>query len=996
MNYAKDQTNDTSYVSVNALIQSKKKDRSFLPAYAQFQKWQGQPGTPPEEEMGLKTVMDPEKAPADKSKEQTIVNGDLGQETPTPVSEIEASPGSVSEGSASEAVQQIEPSGGSGLSKDAGFELDETDVPKGEEKEEKPEEKQVIQKKGMTAEGGEGNGDSNSDPGTEQFKALGGNGEPLPGGVQAKMEPALGMDLQNVRIHRDGQASVISEDLGARAFTSGQDIYFNQGEYNPDTTTGHHLIAHELTHVKQQQTIPGLQYQLQVPGERDRYEREADAAADKAVNPPRQPESKVNVSSGLNQKGGDSVQLAAKPESKGETQKGKDSNWILEKVGALVRNLPGYDLLALVIGRDPLSGQPVKGDAIAVVKAVMGFIPGGALLFENLEKAQIISKAVAWFKEEFQKLNLSFAAIKNMFTQAWQAIFGAPSAETSKDEGFWGNLVKGAKRVANAAGHAVEVLLSPEETFNKIKSIFLAPITRIKNFVSKAGPKLMDFIFEGAMSLAGSAGKKIMGILNKGKGVLQKIISDPIGFLKNLIDAVRGGLGNFVAHIGTHLQKGLGDWLFGILGNAGISLPEKLNLTGIFSLMAQILGVTWQAIRAQIVKGLGSTAEKVMVQVEKGIALVGNFITKGPIALMDMAEEFLGELRALFFDTFITWLRNTVIGKAVEKLISMFNPVGAIIQAIITIYNMIQFFIERAKQIAAFVNSVFDSITEIAGGNIKKAVDAVENSLAKAIPLAIGFLANLVGIGGIAAKIKEIIQKIRKPIDKAVGKVVGFIVGKAKGLVARFKGDDKPKQEPPKNEAEHDAQVQAGLAAIDIEEEKYLENKEISKNDAEKVAGAIKKAYPVFKSISVIGGEESWDYEYVASPGKRKKGPKKKEVINEQDIKKGLYDIELRIPKNKYLESAQHMEDAQKAGKPSILTIDRPNTDNNRRESLKGIKKIPPKQLDEYPPAMFKEGGKGASVRAISAKDNQGMGATIGNQLRKYPDGAKVRLTIIN
>jgi len=103
----------------------------------------------------------------------------------------------------------------------------------------------------------------------------------------------------------------------------------------------------------------------------------------------------------------------------------------------------------------------------------------------------------------------------------------------------------------------------------------------------------------------------------------------------------------------------------------------------------------------------------------------------------------------------------------------MFNPVGAIVQAVITIYNLVQFFIERAQQIAAFVNSIFDSIAEIAGGNIQKAVVAVENSLAKGLPVAIGFLASLVGIGGITSKVKDIIQKIRKPIDKAVGKAVG-------------------------------------------------------------------------------------------------------------------------------------------------------------------------------------------------------------------------------
>ena len=125
--------------------------------------------------------------------------------------------------------------------------------------------------------------------------------------------------------------------------------------------------------------------------------------------------------------------------------------------------------------------------------------------------------------------------------------------------------------------------------------------------------------------------------------------------MKNLIDAVRGGLSNFVAHIGSHLQTGLAGWLFGTLANAGIVLPEKLNLAGIFSLMAQILGVTWQAIRAQVVKRAGPMAEKVMDQVEKSVAWVSNLITKGPIALMDMAKEFVGELlgglKTLFFDT---------------------------------------------------------------------------------------------------------------------------------------------------------------------------------------------------------------------------------------------------------------------------------------------------------------------------------------------------------
>jgi hypothetical protein len=196
--------------------------------------------------------------------------------------------------------------------------------------------------------------------------------------------------------------------------------------------------------------------------------------------------------------------------------------------------------------------------------------------------------------------------------------------------------------------------------------------------------------------------------------------------------------------------------------------------------------------------------------------------------------------------------------------------VGAIIQAVITIYNLIQFFIERAKQIAALVNAVFNSIAEIAGGNITKAVAAVENSLVKALPVAISFLANLVGIGGLAAKIKEIIQKISNPIHQAVGKAVGFIVGKAKAFIAKLSGADKPKEEAPKNEAEHDAQVNAGLAALDKEQQKEDadHNGALTQDEAIEAAEKVKKAYPVFKSITPVEQSGKWVFEYVGSAGK--------------------------------------------------------------------------------------------------------------------------------
>ncbi|WP_436500233.1 SpvB/TcaC N-terminal domain-containing protein [Actinokineospora sp. HUAS TT18] len=105
--------------------------------------------------------------------------------------------------------------------------------------------------------------------------------------------------------------------------------------------------------------------------------------------------------------------------------------------------------------------------------------------------------------------------------------------------------------------------------------------------------------------------------------------------------------------------------------------------------------------------------------------------------------------------------------------------------------------------------------------------------------------------------------------------------------------------------------------------------------------------------------------------------------------------VDVQVSKSKYPESAQHIEDAQAAGHPSTLTIDRGGAAQNRKDSLNGIPTQPGKDRDEYPPAMFSEGGQGASVRHIPSSDNKGAGACIGNQCRPYPDGTKVNIQVV-
>jgi outer membrane protein OmpA-like peptidoglycan-associated protein len=79
-----------------------------------------------------------------------------------------------------------------------------------------------------------------------------GSGQTMGSGTQSFMENRFGADFSNVNIHTGSKASKLNNQINAKAFTTGNDIYFNQGEYAPNSSVGKHLLAHELTHTVQQ------------------------------------------------------------------------------------------------------------------------------------------------------------------------------------------------------------------------------------------------------------------------------------------------------------------------------------------------------------------------------------------------------------------------------------------------------------------------------------------------------------------------------------------------------------------------------------------------------------------------------------------------------------------------------------------------------------------------------------------------------------------------
>lgn len=85
--------------------------------------------------------------------------------------------------------------------------------------------------------------------------SLSSDGQPLPASVRAFFEPRLGLDLRQVRVHTGSQASEAARAIQAKAYTHGKDIVFGAGQYAPESQEGKRLLAHELTHVVQQNKV---------------------------------------------------------------------------------------------------------------------------------------------------------------------------------------------------------------------------------------------------------------------------------------------------------------------------------------------------------------------------------------------------------------------------------------------------------------------------------------------------------------------------------------------------------------------------------------------------------------------------------------------------------------------------------------------------------------------------------------------------------------------
>lgn len=419
---------------------------------------------------------------------------------------------------------------------------------------------------------------------------------------------------------------------------------------------------------------------------------------------------------------------------------------ILKPLAALAKDTRGYDLLKAILGEDPITGEKVPRNAENLIGGFMKFI-GQEEIWENIKKGKAIPRAWTWFQ----------GALKDLM-------------------GFVNTVPR--KIIATLSSLTFQDILTLSGAFMKVVGVFVNIAVDFVTWGLKTSWSLLEIIFDVVKP-------GIMGYIKRTGAALKSIIKNPLPFVGNLVKAGMLGFQNFAKNFGTHLKNGLIDWLTGSL--TGVYIPKALSLPEMGKFAMSILGITWAQIRGKIVKVLGPSGETIMKGLETGFDIVVALVTGGPAAAWELIKEKLTDLKDQVVSGIISFVTETVITKAVPKLIAMFIPGAGFISAIISIYDTVMVFVEKISKIIQVVVAFIDSIVAIAGGNITAAANRVEKILGGLLSLAISFLAGFLGLGKITDKILGVIEKVRASVDKAIDKAIAWIVEKAKTLFSKAK-----------------------------------------------------------------------------------------------------------------------------------------------------------------------------------------------------------------
>jgi len=561
------------------------------------------------------------------------------------------------------------------------------------------------------------------------------SGAPLPEDVRASMEPRFRADFSEVRIHTDEHAARLSARLAARAFAYDRHIFFGRGEYRPNEPEGAELLAHELTHTIQQRAVV---QRLTGIDTGDAYEHEAQRAGEAAVR------GEAFV-----------VHQHTSPRPQGifgiDISLPDPLSWLAGKANVI----PGFRMFTIILGVNPIDMSSVDRSAANILRALIEFLPGGALITQALDSSGVFEKAGAFVEKQIATLGMTGAAIKAAVT----------------------DFIKGLSLPGD--------LLHPGATWERAKRIFTGPIDRIKSFgiglVTGIIQLVKDAILLPIAKLAeGTEGYNLL------KGVLGKdpITGTPVErSAENLLAPIMKMAGQ--GEIWEKMQqakaiprcwawfKGVISQLLGFVSQIpelfvsafkSLTLEDIILIPKAFAKLAGVFGgfigkfVSWaldaiwklleivfDVISPSALGYIKKTGAALKSILKNPLPFVGNLVKAAKLGFTNFAEHFLDHLKTGMLD----WLTGSLPGVYIPKALSL-------------------------PEFGKLAISVLGLSWAQIRGKIVKALGPSGEKIMQGLELAFDVVKALV-TGGPAAAWEVIKEKLTNLKDTIVDGIIGFI-----------------------------------------------------------------------------------------------------------------------------------------------------------------------------------------------------------------------------
>ena len=212
------------------------------------------------------------------------------------------------------------------------------------------------------------------------------SGSPLPLGVRRFMEPRFNADFSRVRVHTGEQAARLNRQFSAQAFAVGNQVFFGRDRFKPETEEGRELIAHELTHTIQQGAVT------------------QGATVQRSVEP-----------ATVTERAAPQVQRLGISDA-------------LDYFADKAYNIPGFRMFTIVLGVNPINMSRAERSAANIMRAVVEFLPGGALITQALDNYGVFDRAGAWVEQQIRSLGMTGSIIRDAINRfldslGWRDIF---------------------------------------------------------------------------------------------------------------------------------------------------------------------------------------------------------------------------------------------------------------------------------------------------------------------------------------------------------------------------------------------------------------------------------------------------------------------------------------------------------------------------------------------------------------------------------------------